>query len=50
MSITVWDIYFANLVAMQEHPGYNRENATKRTLEECAEIADEMLKYRPEEK
>jgi len=38
-----WIIYFATIAGMQEHPGFNRENAEKKSLEECAIIADRML-------
>jgi hypothetical protein len=41
-----WDIYFAEVAGWTFHPGYYRENATKPTLEECADIADEMLAVR----
>ncbi len=44
-----WDMYFAGLVSMTLHPGFNKPNTPKPTIEECAEIADEMLKYRPRE-
>jgi len=44
-----WDIYFAGLVAMTIHPGFNKPNTPKPTLEDLAEMADQMLKYRPRE-
>ncbi len=43
---TAWDIYFAGLVAMTIHPGFQRPDTVKPTLEQCAEMADQMLKYR----
>lgn len=44
----VWDLYFSTLCSWHLHPGYLREGAVKPTLEECADIADEMLKIRDE--
>lgn len=41
-----WDNYFAEVTGWTHHPGYYRENATKPTLEECADIADQMLAIR----
>jgi len=41
--MTVWEIYYASLVAMTLHPGYGREGTIKPTLEDCAKIADKML-------
>ncbi len=39
----IWDIYYASLVAMTLHPGYNRPDTRKPTLEHCAKIADQMV-------
>jgi len=43
-----WDMYFASIVAMQYHPGYNREGVAPMSLEECAEVANYMIKEREE--
>jgi poly-beta-hydroxyalkanoate depolymerase len=44
----VWDDFFCTLVGWGEHPGYYRENATKPTVGECADKADEMMRVRNE--
>ena len=46
MNMTVFDMYFASLVSITLHPGYNRENATQPTLEDCADMASKMLEVR----
>lgn len=39
----VWDLYFSSLCAWRMHPGYQREGTIVPSLEECAELADEMV-------
>jgi hypothetical protein len=43
---TVWDLYFAQVVGMNLHPGTTRDNAREMTLEECADLVDKMLEVR----
>lgn len=47
---TIWDDFFCTLVGWTTHPGYNRENATPLTIEQCADMADEMMRIRNERK
>lgn len=44
----VWDLYFASVVTMSLHPGYEREGANRLTLRECADLADRMVRLRGE--
>ncbi len=45
-----WDIYFATIVGMSLHPGYNREDTEAYTLEDLAIIADDMMELRSKHK
>ncbi len=42
-----WDIYFAGLVHMTMHPGYQKPGQIRPSLEDMATLADKMLEYRP---
>ena len=39
----VFDLYFCSVVSMQFHPGSGTRGHTALSLEECAQIALEML-------
>ena len=45
-----WDTYFATLSGFQQHPGVGIDKGygiiPKLSIEECANLADEMLKER----
>lgn len=42
----VWDIYFSGIVGWSLHPGYLREGVRPLTLDECADLADDMMEVR----
>jgi hypothetical protein len=44
----IWDLYFAQVVGMNLHPGTSREGAKHLSLEECADLVDEMMRIREE--
>lgn len=41
-----WDIYYASLVGWLLHPGYQKPDTIKPTLEEIADLADQMKEIR----
>lgn len=40
--MTKWDVYFASLVAMTLHPGFQREGAKVPSLSEIWQLCDKM--------
>jgi len=42
----IWDLYYVGVVGWQLHPGYARENVEPLTLNECAELTNNMIKVR----
>jgi len=45
-----FDMYFASIVSMQHHPGAGTKEHQKLSLEECRDIALEMIELRNEVK
>ena len=43
-----WPFYFASIMSIQYHPGANTRGHERLTLEEAAEIADEMCRIESE--
>lgn len=44
----VWDLYFSGLVGWALHPGYMKDGRRTMSLEQCADLADEMMIVRRE--
>lgn len=41
-----WDVYFASLAGWLLHPGYQRPGTAIPTIEDVAELADQMMEER----
>lgn len=41
--VLAWDTYFCGVMTMNSHPGTTRDGAVRKTVAECAEVADQML-------
>ena len=42
----VWDLYFVTIVGWTFHPGYQKPGSTQWTIEDCADMADQMMNER----
>jgi hypothetical protein len=43
-----WELYYSTLCSWHLHPGYLREGAVRPSIDEMADLADEMLRVRNE--
>ena len=43
---SVWDIYFASLAGWLFHPGYQRPDTIRPSINDVAELADAMMEIR----
>lgn len=43
MRMAAWDMYASGILSMSLHPGTTRDKQTKMTIEEVANLADELL-------
>lgn len=41
--MTAWELYFLTIVGWQYHPGYCRDESKRMTLEQCADLANDMM-------
>jgi hypothetical protein len=41
-----WDVYFASLMSMNNHPGTTQGRGERRSIEDVAKDADAMLRER----
>ncbi len=44
--VSIWDVYFCGLVSMTLHPGFNKPDTVRPTIQELAGVADLMLSER----
>lgn len=42
----LWDMFFMQMASWRLHPGYLREGAKAPSLEEIAEVVNQMMKVR----
>jgi hypothetical protein len=48
LAFTVFDFYFASIVAMQFHPGAGQRFHVRLSLEDCADVAAQCCEIREE--